>query len=86
MEQERFLTLYFLDGSDMSIVFPKQAGNPLLLAKRVQAALDADQMSLETDGELMMVPKSSIKYLTVSPLPDELPETVIRGGKVVTPQ
>lgn len=86
MEQERFLTLYFLDGSDMSIAFPKQEGNPLLLAKRIQAALDADQIALETDGELIMIPKSSIKYMTVSPLPDELPETVILGASVVTPQ
>ena len=85
MEQERFLTLYFLDGTDMSITFPKQPGNPLLLAKRVQAALDADQITLETDGELMMIPKSSIKYMTVSPLPDQLPETTIRAGSVVTP-
>lgn len=85
MEQDRFLTLYFLDGSDMSINFPKQQGNPLLLAKRVQAALDADQFTLEIDGQLMMIPKSSVKYMTVSPVPDELPETIIRGGRFVEP-
>ena len=84
MEQDRFLTVYFLDGSDMSITFPKQPGNPLLLAKRVQAALDADQFTVEIDGELMMIPKSSVKYMTVSPLPDELPDTIIRGGRIVT--
>ena len=83
MEQDRFLTVYFLDGSDMSINFPKQPGNPLLLAKRVQAALDADQFTIEIDGQLMMIPKSSVKYMTVSPVPDEMPETVIRGGKFV---
>ena len=77
------MTVYFLDGSDMSINFPKQPGNPLLLAKRVQAALDADQFTIEIDGQLMMIPKSSVKYMTVSPVPDEMPETVIRGGKFV---
>ena len=83
MEQDRFLTIYFVDGSDMSINFPKQQGNPLLLAKRVQSARDADQFTIEIDGQLMMIPKSSVKYMTVSPVPDELPETVIRGGKFV---
>ena len=83
MEQERFLTVYFLDGSDMSITFPKQPGNPLLLAKRVQSALDADQITIEIDGELMMIP-SSVKYMTVSPLPEEMPDTIIRGGRIVT--
>ncbi len=86
MEPERFLTVYFLDGSDLSIAFPKQAGNPLLLAKRVQSALDADQIVLEVDDELMMIPKNSVKYLTLNPLPEELPETVIRGGAIVTAQ
>ena len=85
MEQDRFLTVYFLDGNDLSISFPEQGGNPLLLSKRVQAALDADQFTIEVDGELMMIPKSSIKYMTVSPLPDELPDTVIRGGRIVIP-
>lgn len=84
MEQDRFLTVYFLDGSDISITFPKQPGNPLLLAKRVQSALDADQFTVEIDGELMMIPKSSVKYMTVSPLPEEMPETIIRGGRIVT--
>ena len=84
MEQKRFLTLCFLDGTDMSITFPQQAGNPLLPARQVQAALYADKGMLETDGELMLIPKSSIKYMTVSPLAVELPETVIRGGSVVT--
>jgi len=67
----------------MSINFPKQPGNPLLLAKRVQAALDADQFTLEIDGQLMMIPKSSVKYMTVSPVPEELPESVIRGGRIL---
>ena len=84
MDQQRFLTLYFIDGTDMSISFPHQGGNPLLLAKRIQVALDADQITLEVDGELMMFPKSSLKYMTLSPVPEELPETVIRGGAVVT--
>ncbi len=85
MQQDRFLTVYFLDGSDMSINFPKQPGNPLLLAKRVQAALDADQVTIEIDGQLMMIPKSSVKYMTVSPVPEELPETIIQGGRFVEP-
>ena len=84
MQQERFLTVYFLDGSDMSIAFPKQAGNPLLLAKRVQSGFEADQLAIETGDELLVFPKSNIKYLTLSPVPEELPETVIRGCRIVT--
>jgi len=33
MDSNRFLTVHFIDGSEMSVTFPKQGGNPLLLAK-----------------------------------------------------
>ena len=80
MDNNRYLTIYFIDGSEMSLTFPKQGGNPLLLAKRVQEALDADQLAIETGDQLLVIPKSKVKYFQMSPIPEELPETVIRGG------
>jgi len=80
MDNNRYLTIYFIDGSEMSLTFPKQGGNPLLLAKRVQEALDADQLAIETGDKLLVIPKSNVKYFQMSPIPEELPETVIRGG------
>jgi hypothetical protein len=82
MTSKRFLTIYFIDGSKMSLTFPNQGGNPLLLAKRVQEAIEADQVAIEIDGKLTVIPKSSIKYMQASPLPDELPETVIVGASM----
>lgn len=82
MDNKRLLTIYFMDGSDMSINFPEQAGNPLLLAKRVQEAIDANQIAIEIDDQLYVIPTNNIKYMHVSPVPDELPETVIRGGSL----
>jgi hypothetical protein len=35
-----------MDGSDMSINFPQQGGNPLLLAKRVKEAIEANQIAI----------------------------------------
>jgi len=80
MASDRFLTIHFIDGSEMSVTFPKQGGNPLLLAKRVQQAIDSSQLALELDGQLFVVPMSNVKYLQLSPSPGELPETVIQGG------
>ncbi len=82
MNSKRCLTIYFMDGSEMSLNFPKQGGNPLLLAKRVQEAIDADQIAIEIDDQLYVIPTNNIKYLHVSPMPEELPETVIRGGSL----
>ncbi|MCP4982805.1 MAG: hypothetical protein GY935_20190 [Gammaproteobacteria bacterium] len=82
MNSKRCLTIYFMDGSEMSLNFPKQGGNPLLLAKRVQEAIDASQIAIEIDDHLYVIPTNNIKYLHVSPMPEELPETVIRGGSL----
>ena len=82
MDNNRYLTIYFIDGSELSLTFPKQGGNPLLLAKRVQEALDADQLAIETGDQLLVIPMSNVKYFQMSPIPEALPETVIRGGAI----
>lgn len=80
MDSNRFLTVHFIDGSEMSVTFPKQGGNPLLLAKRVQQAIESRQLAIEMDGQLVVIPMDNVKYMQASPSPDELPETVILGG------
>ena len=82
MTDEKRLSIFFIDGSDMVLQVPPQGGNPLLLAKRIQESLDANQFVAEVDGKLVMVPKSNVKYMELEPLPDELPETVIRGARL----
>ena len=80
MDNNRYLTINFIDGSEMSLTFPDQGGNPFLLAKRVQEALDADQLAIETGDQLLVIPMNNVKYFQLSPVPEMLPETVIRGG------
>ena len=84
MPDERVLNIFFTDGSDMTLTFPEQGGNPHLLAKRVQSALDAKQLAIEIDNDLLVIPTNNIKYMRVSPGPEMLPETVILGGAIKT--
>jgi hypothetical protein len=85
MSNERNITIFFTDGSDLKLTFPKQEGNPHLLAKRVQAALDSRQLAFEIDNELLVIPTHNIKYLQINPCPEMLPETVIVGGAIKSP-
>ena len=82
MAEEKQVTIYFLDGSEMSLSFPDQGGNPLLLAKRVQQAMEANYAAFEIDGKLTVIPKTGIKYLQMASMPAEVPETVIRGARL----
>jgi hypothetical protein len=80
MANRRFLTIHFTDGSKFSVTFPKQEGDLHQLANRIQKALDANQLAIEIGDELFVIPMNNVKYLQVSPSPEKLPKTVIRGG------
>jgi hypothetical protein len=80
MAIKRFLTIHFTDGSKLSMTFPQQSDDFSQIASRVQKALDANQLAIEVDDELFVIPMNNIKYLQVNPVPEKLPDTVIRGG------
>ena len=49
-------------------------------ASRVQKVLDANQLAIEIEGELFVIPMSNVKYLRVKPAPEKLSDTAIRSG------
>ena len=80
MASKRFLTIHFTDGSKLSVTFPQQTADFNQIASRVQKALDSNQLAIEIDGELFVIPMSNVKYLQVNPAPEKLPDSVIRCG------
>ena len=82
MAIKRFLTIHFNDGSKLSVTFPQQTDDFNQIASRVQKALDANQLAIEIDGELFVIPMNNIKYLQVNPAPRKLPDTVIRSASL----
>jgi len=83
MANERYLTIHFTDGSKLSVTFPKQTDMLYKIVSRVEKALDADKLAIEIGGELFVIPMNNIKYMQVSPCPEKMPETVIRGGSLI---
>jgi hypothetical protein len=82
MATRNFLTIHFTDGSDLSVTFPQQTDDFHQMAAKVQKALDANQLAIEIDGELFVIPMNNIKYLQVNPAPRKLPDTVIRSASL----
>lgn len=83
MTNKRYLTIHFTDGSKLSVTFPKQIEEFHQMAARVQKALDASKLTIEIDGELFVIPMNNVKYLQVTPAPEKMPETIIRGGSLI---
>ena len=78
------LVIRFMDGSKLSLRYPKQAGSdPTTIVANVRKALEADRLLAEVDGNLLFIPLSNVKYLQVTPAPDVLPSTVLRKARLV---
>ena len=84
MANERYLTIHFTDSSKLSVTFTKQTNMLYNIVSRVEKALDADKLATEIGGELFVIPMNNIKYMQVYPAPEKLPETVIRGGALIS--
>ncbi len=77
------LIIRFMDGSKMTLRYPKQAGtDPATIAANVRKALDADRLLVEVHGDLLFIPLSNVKYLQVTPAPDVLPPNVLRNARI----
>jgi hypothetical protein len=76
------LTVFFLDGTRVTYNYPRQAGNdPATVAATVKRALEADRLLLEVEGDLILIPIRSVKYIEVSPAPEQLPAGVLRKAR-----
>ena len=85
MAQEVTGTIHFMDGSKVSLRWPRQAGTgSQIIALNVKKALEADRIIAEIDGSLLVIPLRNVKYIQITPSPKELPAGVLRGGQLVS--
>jgi len=59
------------------------ARNVTLAGKLKGSVTAAEKLVLEVDGDLLVIPVRSIKYIQVSPAPAHLPAGVFRQAKLV---
>jgi hypothetical protein len=76
------MTVHFLDGKRMSFDYPRQSGtDQAAIVATVKKAIDAERLVIEVDGDLLVVPIRSVKYVRLSPAPPHLPSGVLRKAK-----
>lgn len=82
MTDKRWLTIHFTDGTDMRFDFVKQDIDLARLGALIEKAAENNQLILDVEGVMYMFPYSNIKYIRVSPCPERLPDTAIRGVNI----
>lgn len=80
MKPIKHLYLHFTDGQRLSLRFPRQQDDPAEVARSIRQQLDTPYLSVEVDGDLLLIPRDSIKYLQISPAPARLDDDgTLRG-------
>jgi len=75
--------IYFMDGTNIVIDYPKQAGDdPATIASTIKKALDTDKIVVEADGSLLVIPVNNIKYVSITPAPESLPAGILRHARL----
>ena len=79
---QRSMTIHFNDGSKKRLDFPAPVADcDANLAMRIEDALKARYLVLESEGALLVIPVEGIRYLESCPAPQKLPPYAIRGVK-----
>jgi hypothetical protein len=83
MEDKRGITIFFNDGSKVSLDFPKQTANEHAAALKLDDVLKKRYMLFEADSTFLMVPFENVKYVQFYPAPAEMPgHTYIKGASI----
>ena len=82
MKNKRYATIHFIDGTQLTLDFPKQTDDSNI-ASKLQKLLDQPCLAIEADGALLTIPMTSIKYIQSHPSPTSLPDFVIQGATLV---
>ena len=82
MDDDRHMVIYFMDGSNTKLSFPKQVRSDETVPIRLDAALDKPALIVEAEGGVMAIPFANIKYIRIYPAPKVLPDYVIKHAHV----
>lgn len=85
MKDERGITIFFNDGSKMSLSFPKQSPNEFAAMLKLDDVLKKRYMLFDADSTLLMVPFENVRYVQMYPAPESLQgHTYIKGASVTS--
>jgi hypothetical protein len=77
------MTVFFLDGTKVSFLYPRQSGtDQAAIVNTVKKAIESERLVVEVEGDLLVIPIRSVKYVQVSPAPAHLPSGILRRARL----
>ena len=83
MKDKRGLTVYFNDGSKISLDFPRQSPSEAAAMLKLDDVLKKRYMLFEADSTFLMIPFENVRYVQLYPAPDSVQgHTYIKGASI----
>ena len=85
MQEKRGVTIFFNDGSKLSLDFPKQAPNEAAAMMKLDDVLKKRYMLFEAESTFLMIPFENVRYVQLYPAPDKVQgHTYIKGASITS--
>ena len=82
-EAKRVMTVTYADGSEQKFEITQQK-EEFTLARHIDDMLKQNQLVLEIEDRVIVIPIQNIKRLEVTPAPSKLPGYAIRNARLVS--
>lgn len=83
MTDKRGITIFFNDGSKISMDFPQQSPNESAAAMKIDDVLKKRYMLFEAENTFVMIPFENVRYVQLYPAPESVPgHTYIKGASI----
>jgi hypothetical protein len=78
----RRATIHLTDKTTLTLEWPKQdTQGYTFLSEALRNAVEADRLMVEVEGSLVVIQMKNVKYIELLPIPEQLPEGVIRNAR-----
>jgi hypothetical protein len=78
----RRAVIHFTDASTLDLEWPKQdTKGCVFLSEAIRKAIESERLLVEVEGNLLVIPMRNVKYVELIPVPEQLPEGVIRNAR-----
>ena len=73
---------HFTDSTTLALEWPKQdTSGMVFLSEAIRKAIESERLLVEVEGNLVIIPMRNVKYIELLPVPEQLPEGVIRNAR-----
>ncbi|UCB48194.1 MAG: hypothetical protein JSW56_13735 [Deltaproteobacteria bacterium] len=76
------MVIRYINGNEQRFEFERQE-EALNIASQIKDLLSANQLMLELEDRLLVIPFQNVEYIEVAPSPEKLPSNAIRNVRLI---